>query len=82
MPPYKKAKLGGVYEYFKEEMDSWVCQININKDDGEEKKICGNIITKGKIRFTESKVTSDPDLYQSQDPDPVPHQNDTDPKHC
>ena len=81
MPPYKKAKLGGVYEYFKE-MDSWVCQININKDDGEEKKICGNIITKGKIRFTESKVTSDPDPYQSQDPDPDPHQNDTDPKHC
>ena len=30
----------------------------------------------GKIRFTESKVTSDPD------PDPDPHQNDTDPKHC
>ena len=24
----------------------------------------------GKIRFTESKVTSDPDPYQSQDPDP------------
>ena len=47
MSPYKKAKLGGVYEYFKEEKDSWVCQININKDDGEEKKICGNIITKG-----------------------------------
>ena len=49
------------------------------------------------IRFTESKVTSDPDPYQSQDPDPSsrmrihhhgcgsadpdPHQNDTDPKH-
>ena len=28
----------------------------------------------GKIRFTESKVTSDPD--------PDPNQNDMDPKHC
>ena len=30
MAPYKKPKCGGVYEYFKEEKDSWVCQININ----------------------------------------------------
>ena len=47
MPPYKRPKLGGVYEFFKEEVDSWVCQININKDNGEDKKICGNISTKG-----------------------------------
>ena len=44
--------------------------------------LSGNRELIGKIRFTESKVTSDPDPYQDPDPDPDPNQNDMDPKHC
>ena len=47
MPAIKRPKTGGVYELFKEEEDSWVCQIVVNKDN---EKMCGNMITKGAVK--------------------------------